>query len=707
VSAIRVHRSPLARLATRWGRAAVQITAANITAQAIGIVTAIYLTYFLSLSQYGRYAIAVFYASMVTHVVNSGLLQGAFMTVFGAGGDDDDDSDDDSSDFLIEDESFDRRRFLFSVLLGTLSIGLLAVALSVVFATPLSIALFRRSTGRELVILAALSGALGAVWRYSVNLLRVERRILSYCICRTTRSVFVFIGVVVLMPTTHGGITAALLALIGGTVASLVIIWAITYRSYRLAARPSDFGLAYRNGLPYIPISLFSGFVHSAGVYLLAGYRGAAEVGRFSVASSMSSVNAHYVSGFLSSFSPIKRTSIYHAVRNDENSQFRGRVINMFAATGLLLYVAIALLAKELIRVSPVRYHSAAALVPYALLGWTGYGFFMVMYRLSDMPRKRVVYVSVSLLSAGLYVGLSALLDPAFGGAGQGAAMGGTYLIVGSIVLFVSQRGPEPLPVDYGRLIVAALLAGACVVGFLRLGAEFPAWRLAIALAGIGVFAAALLAIGLVPWRMVVALKNVVVEIFPRRGTMKDVQHGIEQLPSNQARVLRSLGRPRDPVVQAASLGMSEREFELRAVAGMRELSGLGGPKACDMRIGEYLLSPKSMAERDVLARALRREFDSAEIDTLETTVRLVRKAALRHEKQRFAWLQLALASGRGRARAELPSGPTLALGAGDDARPGLPEGDGEPLGLPAPEDDFPLALPAGGNGGSPGPDGR
>ena len=110
MSVINLPRSSLARLGARWGKATGQIMGANIAAQVIGLFTAIFLTYFMAVSTYGRYAIAVFYASLLTHIINSGLLQGAFLTVFGAGGDDDDDGgDDDSETSLFNAEWFDRR----------------------------------------------------------------------------------------------------------------------------------------------------------------------------------------------------------------------------------------------------------------------------------------------------------------------------------------------------------------------------------------------------------------------------------------------------------------------------------------------------------------------------------------------------------------------------------------------------------------------
>ena len=120
-------------------------------------------------------------------------------------------------------------------------------------------------------------------------------------------------------------------------------------------------------------MTICSGFVHAAGVYLLSGYRGAADVGEFSVASNISSVNTNYISGFLTSFSPVRRTSLFAAAEQDAR-ELRRNLINIFVVTSLLIFLAIALFADELIKVSPPEYAHAATVVPFALLGWTGLG---------------------------------------------------------------------------------------------------------------------------------------------------------------------------------------------------------------------------------------------------------------------------------------------------------------------------------------------
>ena len=624
MSAERHWDSALARLAARWGQAAGLITASNIGSQVLGVATAIILTYFVAIGAYGRYAIAVFYASMLTIFLNAGSLQGAAMTVFGAA--DEDDGGDDTDDLLDSSDQFDRRRFLTSVLVATFLLGCLAVALTVVFAAPLSALLYRRRGGGDLLVLAAVSGAIGATWRYAVNILRVERRIHAYCVQRMLRPIFTLLAIAVLVAN-GAGIRGALVGLAIGSALGLVPTLITSRRTYRFAVHPADFRRAMRNGLPYIPIAIFSGFVHGAGVFLLGGYRTSAGVGEFSVASSMSAVNAHFVSGFLSSFSPIRRTSLFAAAQRDA-ARLRRAVVHAFVATGLLLFVSVALLAPELVLILPTAYRGAAAIVPYALIGWTGYGFYMVIYRMAEFPHKRLLYVGVSILSAGLYWGFSAVLDPRFGGAGQGVAMGLTYTVTWAIIFTVSQHSEEPLPLDMRRITIVSLVAGISVFGFQTLADALPSYRLVLELAGIAVFAVALLCSGLVPRALILAIWRSIRGLVPDRSTAPSTRAEIAQLDPSEARILTSLGAAQDPGRLAAQLGLTERELELRTVAALRSLAGLGGPRACDMRIGAYLLSPKAMAERDVLVRRLREEVDPDEIDRLETTMRLVQQAA-------------------------------------------------------------------------------
>jgi O-antigen/teichoic acid export membrane protein len=629
VTAIRQGDSIFMRLASYWGRSAAMIMVANGIAQALGLVSTIVLAYFLSLSEYGRYALTAFFASIIAIAINAGSLQGTMMMVFGGGGDDDDGADDDDQRFLDDTYHLDRRRALTSTLFFTLLIAATIVGVVWVFATPLTHLLLGRRAAHLLVVLAAASGGLSAVWRYMVNVLRMERRIVAYCFHRLLRPITVVIAVPVLMSFV-GGIRGALFALIGGTVIGLCLMLAVSWRSYRLAVSPADYGRAMRVGAPYVLVNIGVGFVHTAGVYLLAGYRSSSEVARFSVASSAAAVNTHYISGLLMSFSPVRRTPLFKAAQLEEEARLRNRVVTVFVTTTLSAGVVTALLADEIIRVLPASYQSAAGVIPFALLGWATYGIYMVIYRMTTHDHKRAIYVLTSVLSVGMYVGFSALLDPRLGAIGQGLAMCLTYAMTGVIMVFVSQQGEEPLQLDGTRLVSGIALAGGCVLGFHALAGAFPSLRLVIDLAGIASYFVLLVALRIVPWSMVLALLRACRGMFPRRGIVREVQQEIQRMPASQALVLMSLGQPGTPQELASGLGMTEREFELRIVAALRELSGLGGPRPSDMRIGNYLLSPLSRAERDVLMRRLQEEVNPGEIDLLETSLRLVRRATRR-----------------------------------------------------------------------------
>lgn len=622
------HNEPiLTRLASYWGRSAGMITITNLLAQVLALASTLVLAFFLSLSQYGHYALAAFFASMAAIVLNAGTLQGTMMVVFGGGGDDDDGADDDH--FLDDLDDIDPRRTLTSTLVFTVVMAGVFVAIVWVFATPLTHLLLGSHSSRILIVLAAVAGGVNAVWRYMVNVPRMERRIGVYCFHRLFRPISVT-GAIVVMMITVGGIRGALLALSTGTLLALGVLLAGSWRSYRLAVSIREFARAARFGAPYVPINISVGFVHSAGVFLLAGYRSAAEVGRFSIASSAAAVNSHYISGLLTSFSPVRRTTLFKAAELAEEERLRNRVVTVFVTTTLAFGVAIALLADELIRVLPRSYHGAANVIPFALLGWTTYGIYMVVYRMTTHDHKRLYYVLASVLSLGSYVGFSALLDPGLGAIGQALAMCLTYTVNGIIMVFVSQGGEDPLQLDGLRLVSATVLAGGCVLGFHELADLVPSARLLIDLAGIASYLAAVVVLRIVPWSMVLTLFEACRGMLPKHGIIRDVQRGIRRLPPTEASVLLALGHGKTPRELAERVGMTEQEFELRTVAGLRALSGLGGPRASDIRVGAYLLSPLSRAERDVLARRLQEEVDPDELHLLESSFRLVRRAVRR-----------------------------------------------------------------------------
>jgi O-antigen/teichoic acid export membrane protein len=614
------------RLAAYWGRSAGMITVANGLSQALGLLSTVVLAYFLSLNQYGHYALCAFVASIVAIVINAGSLQGTMMLVFGGGGDDDGDDDDAGQRWLDDVVQLDRRRALTSMLMFTLTLAVALVVIVYMLSTPLTHLLLGRGASHLLIVLAAGAGGLNAVWRYMVNVLRMERRIGGYCLHRLLRPVTVVIAMPVLMVTV-GGIRGALLALSGGTLIGLSLLFATTWRSYRLAAHPRDVAWALRSGAPYVPVNLGVGFVHTAGVYLLSGYRGAADVGRFSIASGAAAANNHYVSGLLTSFSPTRRTTIFRAVQREEEPHLRRQVVTTFVTTSMVVGVILALLADELIQVLPAAYHSAASVIPFALLGWTAYGVYMVIYRMTERPHKRVVYVGASVLSVGLYIGFSAWLAPQAGAIGQALAMCLTYTVTATIMVFVSQGGEEPLQLDAPRLIAAAALAGGVVLGARGLTTLMPSLRLAIDLLGITVYVSLVVGLRIVPAPLVASVIGIARGVLGERRMVRSVREQIDQLPPEHSRLLKSLGRGATPAALAASLGMSEQELELRAVAALRELNGLGGPRASDIRLGAYLLSPLSRAERDVLVRRLEEHVDPAEIDLLESSLRLVRRA--------------------------------------------------------------------------------
>ena len=629
-------QSPLVRLGSRWGQWAGLYTFSNVLGQVIGFATTILITYFVPLSTFGTYAIAVFFASMVTIVINAGSLQGTMIAVFSQAHQDAQIKWADPTQ--LAQSPFDRRRLLSSVLLGTALVGAAFVCITAALAGPLSSLMFRQNTPDDVVVLAALSGATGAVWRLAVTVLRMERRVGAFCFLRVMRPVVALIAIVILLAA-GAGISGALIGLTAGSVVSFIPIIVISRRNYRPTLDPRGYGQALRRGVPYVSISICQGFVHTAGVYILRGYHSVGDVGEYSIATSFAQGNASFVSGFNSSFSPMRRTSTFAAASQDTDA-LRRRLIIVWLATSVLLFVSISLLADQIVRVFPRSYAGAAGVVPYAMLGWTAWGFYMLIYRLAEFRRKRRTHVILTLLTVGFLFGFSALFDPRFGAPGQGVALGLTYVIPIAAMLRRAQRSESPLPLEKARIIATFALGAVCVVGFTRLANELPGWRLALELAGTATYLASLLLLRIVPLSMVRRLWEVARSMLPKRHATRDVSQDIDRLPPLDAKILRALSDRRPPAELAAELGVSEAELDIRAVAGLRVIAGLGGPRSSDVRIGAYLLAVASVAERDVLGRALWKDVDPGEIDILESTLGIVRRAGKHHVRIRVLALR-------------------------------------------------------------------
>ena len=168
----------------------------------LAVINVAVVTHYLTPSEFGQLALLLFFAALTTIFYNLGTLQGTFMWVFGATGDEDVDDDDAAG-------AHDKRKALGTGLLVTLLICGAGTALIAIFSSQVAQLLLGDSSDGHLVVIAAASGAAGALWRFTTNVLRLERRPYAYVGFSTVRPVLV-IGITIPLVATGHGVTGAI-----------------------------------------------------------------------------------------------------------------------------------------------------------------------------------------------------------------------------------------------------------------------------------------------------------------------------------------------------------------------------------------------------------------------------------------------------------------------------------------------------------------
>jgi hypothetical protein len=150
---------------------------------------------------------------------------------------------------------------------------------------------------------------------------------------------------------------------------------------------------------------------------------------------------------------------------------------------------------------------------------------------------------------------------------------------------------------------------------------------------GLVAYPVLLVATGLVDRRQLLALGGVMrLAIFPRGP--REMRERVESLGADDRDRLRRLARQGwSPAGVASATDRTEGEVLEELVGLLRRLGGPTAPGPHDARIGAYLTSDRSVAERERQARALyERGVDPVDLHPLETTF-----AELRHVTRRRA----------------------------------------------------------------------
>jgi len=597
------------------------------------------LTRFLAPSAFGDLSLLLMFAGIATIIMNSGTLHGTFMYVFGAGGDGDGDDDgglDDMGDepITVEDAAFsatatviDKRRALTTGFL--LNISVIVVVAAIVYATRSQIAgvLLHDDTAGSLVTWALLSAIASALFRFTHNVLRLERRPWTFSALAFVRPALVVSIAGVLAAEGHG-VKGVLIGTTAGTAAIALGSVLSSLRSYALAFDRNHVLPILGRGLPYIPVTMSLFLIHSSDVFFLSRYVPTAQVGIYRVASRLASIPSYFVSAYLMAQIPLDRTMLLVAAYEEDGKRAtRTLFLTYYVVAATAIVVVLSIGADLIVQLAAPSYHDAAEFVPLVSASFVAYGSFMVVLRMSVARigrLRRVILTTVALL---LMAGFSMVLIPWLGVYGAPLATICAMLSVIGFIFWLGSRGNDDVQPQLRRMgLTLACGAASWWVGTHLVGDTQP-WQALMGLLGLALFPCLLVLTGAVPWTHVRVLRNVARTTFGD-PSVRGIEMGIVRLPPRRRSVLEQIARDGQPLSRAAQdERISEHEAGARLVRALRDLGGIGAPTELDGAIGIYLTTDASMSARDAIARRLVASgADPLEIHDLEMALKALRR---------------------------------------------------------------------------------
>jgi O-antigen/teichoic acid export membrane protein len=616
--------TPGIRLAGRISRHATVYAAAASMNLAAGVLGVVVYTRYVDPSEFGRLAVLSTIASMLMVLLNMGTLQGTMRRVYGSSGDEEvgEDEDDDTP------PSGDPKLSLATGIVLTAAAGLACLFLAWPARSWLAGIAVGDSEDGTLVILTVATGAAGALMRLTRNIVRLQRKPISYLVITTVSAMGGIAAAIPLLEQGYG-IEGILLGYLIGNLAAVVINLAVLREDIRFAFSLSESAEIARSGVYYLPLVLSFQVIQLADTLLVARFGSFEQTGIYRVAQKTATPVSFSTSVFIQSWGPMRRDLVNVAARQDQSDQaLSARVVTHFSVFVSAIVLLVGMFADLLVHIASDEYLSAAEIVPLMALSVAGHGWFVMSYRVSTVPRKRVWFLTLSMLAAVIFVAAAALLIPALGAVGAPLAGILAWGVATIAMIVLAQVSGPSIPFEYGKLGALALLTfGTWALGFwvvpdngvgnvLR-AALFLAW------------AGSLIACRIVPRDEVSRFARFLRDAAGSESG-RAVRAAVDRLDPRSRELVDGLVRQRESVADvAARAGLSEDEALATAVQSLRAASGGGAPTQFDVAIGRLLFTSKASAERDFDLGAMVREgLDPLDADQLMRATTAVRRRA-------------------------------------------------------------------------------
>lgn len=615
------------RTATAFGAQVIRYSSVSwvalAAAQAIGIAGVVAVVHFLGPTEYGGFALLLFFAALVNLATSIAVRPGTLSRVFGAS-----DDEDDEDEAVVRAQATERSLGT-GLVLGAV-VSALLVGIAAAFSYPVGNALLGGDVDRGAIAWAAAAGGLGALYRLGAQSIWLERRPGAFLAVSVAHPALLLAAVIPLVAI-GWGLEGAIAGTAIGTAASAAVALLALRGSWRPAFDRREAAAILRRGPRRLPILGSFWVIDYMNVFLVSRFVAKTEVGVFYLASRFALVAAFGATSIRLALRPLLRTVAFAAAEEEHgSSRTRGAVVVYFLLAVLGMLLASALLVDAVAGVVPATYEGFVPLVPLIAAAFTAPTLLKVLNKSAIFPGKRRVFVVCVVGSAGLFVPLALVMIPWLGPAGAPAAMLAAFVGPVAYVLARSQRGARPLELPYLRLVLAAAAAAACGALYHVIPAPGTMLAVSLALLALALWIGIVLALGALPGARRAALLEAISLALRRRG-QADHERGLRALGDRDREALRLAVVERRPLEEVAgSLGEDPSGAAERLVRALRRVANgavAGAAGERDEEIGRCLFATGPVASRDSAVRALLRSRlatarELHDLDTIMTELR-------------------------------------------------------------------------------------
>ncbi len=264
----------------------------------------------------------------------------------------------------------------------------------------------------------------------------------------------------------------------------MMIIFALPllYRHTRLSFSSIKAKTMLRFGLPLVPAALALWILEGSDRVVIERFWGPAEVGIYSLAYKYGVILQMALVAFQTAWAPL----LFSLSKQEGASQVISRILTYFLTGMMLLATLLYVVRKPVLSLAAsADFAGAESVVGPILLGFLFYGFYFVAISGSYIHGKTLSIALVVGMAAGLNLILNFVLIPKFGGSGAAWATAFSYLALGGMMYWLSQRY-FPMSLEWGALGSAAMCCATVTYLADHLSVEgWAEWLIPSALVGL------------------------------------------------------------------------------------------------------------------------------------------------------------------------------------------------------------------------------